>query len=482
MNESLKAKTFSNIGYNSITRIATLIFQVVGNVVLTRILTPADYGIVGFATIFTSFLWQFSDLGLGSALINRHELGDDALYTAFTLRCFLGLSIYLVAFLIAPFANTFLENPVVVDVVKILSLSFIINVFMFLPNAILTKELNFKKISFCNTATVFVQSTIAIILALKGIGYWSIVLANVSSAIFMVILINIIKPIKLKFMFNRTIADQLLNYGGNIFASGLLVFLIFNFDNFAIGSMAGATQLGYYSIAFNWGAMICTLSGSVILSVLFPTFSKMNGDMQRIKTAYLRILEYLAFAGVLANLILLVISKDFLVHVLGHGTDKWIPALSAFQILCVYGIIRTLLEPIGSVIMAIGKTEIIRKASLIVAFIEVSMLYPVIQMAGIVGVAILVTVAYSSQYLIYYPFISKELAVTSSELKIILMPLLAASAALLISLYYFSSYAGSSFVVIFVKVTIACAVYVCTHGLCTNWKILKELHGIVYTS
>ena len=482
MNESFKAKTLTNIGYNSIAKVASLIFQGAASIILSRILTPSDYGIVGFAGIFISFLGQFNDLGIGSALIHRHELDDKALYTAFTLRCFIGLSIYLVAFLIAPFAVTFFDNTAVVNVIRILSLCFIINILTFLPNMLLTKELDFKKISLYNTATVCVQSTIAITLALTGFKYWSIVFANVSSTIFMMLLVNVIKPVRPRFMFNRAIADQLINYGGNLFVSGFLVFLIFNFDNFAIGSMAGATQLGYYAIAFSWGSMVCTLLYSMIQSVIFPTLSKMKGDMERIKAAYLRVLEYVSFAGVLANLTLFVISKDFLIHILGHGTDKWMPALLAFRILCIYGVFRLLLEPIGSVIMAIGKTEILRRANIIVAAIELSLLYPAIKFTGIAGVALLVTVAYISQYVVYYPFIIKEMDVTFSELKNTLLPVLVSAATLLISLYFLNLFVSSSIIMIFVKIAIAGVVYTGTHGLCTKWKMHKEILGMVYSS
>ena len=479
MSESLKNKTLTNIGINSITKIVSLIFQAVGNIVLTRILTPADYGIVGFASIFISFLSQFSDLGIGSALIHRRHLEDKVLYTGFTLRCFLGITVFTVAWIIAPLARSFFDNPAIVTVLRILSFSFIINIFIFLPNTLLTKELDFKKISFFSTAKIFVQTIIAIILAVRGFNYWSIVIANVGSSVFTVILVNIIKPVKPRLLFNQAMAGQLFNYGGNIFLSGFLVFLIFNCDNFIIGNVGGAVQLGYYGLAFNWGAIVCTLSSSIILTVIFPTLSNMEGDVERIKTAYLRILEYIGFAGILANLTLIVISKDFLVYVLGHGSDKWLPALDAFRVLCVYGIIRTLLEPLGSVIMALGQIELLRKSNMIVACIEVPLLYPVVKMTGIVGVAVLVTIAYTLQYVVYYPFIKKQLAIAPSELLTPLIPSFVAAVALVISSWYFSSLVRSSLLIIFFKIAIACFVYMTTHGLYTRWKLVKDIRNII---
>jgi len=479
MSESLKLKTFSNVSYNSVAKLSTLFFQAIANIILTRTLTAGDYGIVGFATILTTFLGQFSDMGIGSALIHRPYLDDKALYTGFTVKFFLGIIICLAAWVAAPLAITLFDNPAVVDVIRMLSLIFIINSFMFLPNLLLTKELNYKKISLYNTLTVFLQSTVAIVLALKGFKFWSIVLANVSASVFMAVIVNIIKPVKPKFMFNRVIADQLINYGGNIFLTGFLVFIVFNIDNFMIGSVAGADKLGYYSLAFNWGAMICTMLSSTILSVMFPTLSKMQGDKVRIKNAYLRVLEYICFFGILANMTLFVIAKDFLIHVLGHGTDKWLPALFALRVLCVYGIFRILLEPVASVIMALGKTEKLRKVNFVVAAIELIFIYPILKQFGIEGVAVLVTFAYVSQFAMYYPFIKKELNITWVDLITSVTHSFSAAFAIIALFLVFEASWGSSLFIILAKILLCTTGYILLHGLTSKWKILKEMYGMI---
>ncbi len=118
---------------------------------------------------------------------------------------------------------------------------------------------------------------------------------------------------------------------------GFIVFTIFNVDNFIIGAVKGSSELGYYMIAFNWGSIICVILGTVVNNVLFPTFSRMEQDRERIKKSYLRVLEYVSCIGMLTNITLLLVSEDFLVYVLGHGTDKWLPALLSLRILCLYG-------------------------------------------------------------------------------------------------------------------------------------------------
>lgn len=482
MSESLKAKTFSNFGYNSVAKAISLVFQAIGNIILTRTLTAGDYGIVGFATIFTTFLGQFSDLGIGSALIHRAELDDNALYTGFTVKFFLGIAVCLVAWGVAPLASKLFDNPAVVDVIRILSLIFVVNSLMFIPNLLLTKELNFKIISIYNTLTILFQSTVAIILALNGFKFWSIVIANVSASVFTVVIINIIKPVKIKFSFNRAIADQLINYGGNIFITGFIVFIIFNIDNFVIGSVAGSNQLGYYALAFNWGIMICTLLNTTILSVMFPTLSKMHGDKERIKNAYLRVLKYISLIGIMVNMTLFVIAKDFLIHVLGHGTGKWLPALVVFRILCVYGIFRMLLEPIGSVLMAVGKTEQIRKANLIVAIVELTCLYPVLMFFGIEGVAVLVTIAYILQYAIYYPFLNKNMNISFDDIFTSVKHSIISITAILAVFILSEAYLRSSLVIMIIKIVMCFVCYILMHGIICKWKIHNEIYTMLVGS
>src|SRR5262249_17735494 len=188
-----------------------------------------------------------------------------------------------------------------------------------------------------------ISSIFCIALALAGFKYWSIVLGNICASIAAVVFINILKPVRLRFCFDSKAASELIHFGGSLFLSGLIVFAIFNADNFIIGAIKGSSLLGYYTIAFNWGSTICGLLSGTVLSVFFPIFSRIQQDRKRIKEAYIRVLEYIAFIGVLANASLLLVSKEFLVFVLGHGTDKWIPALTALRILCIYGIFRCLL-------------------------------------------------------------------------------------------------------------------------------------------
>ena len=370
MTTSLKTRTFRNIGYNAAAQCAMLIMQALANIVLARELASDDYGIIGFSMIFINFLGQFSDFGLNSAVIQEKKFDDKALYTGFTIKAILGLVACAASLACAPLAEMIFDNRAVVAVIQLLSLNLLINSMSFLPLSLLTRELNYKKIAASQILSTLANAFVSIVLALGGYKYWSIVGGTLGTTIVTAIMMNSLKPVKIRFSLDRAKAREYLRFGGNLFLSGLLVFFVFNADNLIIGTTKGAQTLGYYSLAFTWGAMISVLMGAVITGVLFPTFSRIQEDRERIKKGYLQILEVIAFLGAMANISLYVAAPEFLYFLLGNGSDKWMPALATFRIFCFYGIIRVVLEPVGAVIMALGNTRLFVRATGLVAVLE----------------------------------------------------------------------------------------------------------------
>jgi lipopolysaccharide exporter len=476
----LKQKTFNNVAYTGVARVVALVFQALANIILSRELSSSDYGLVGFANIFVNFLAQFSDLGLNSAVVQRKQLDETALYTGFTMKLGIGFFIYLIAFAGSGLALFFFDNPAVVGVIKLLALNFIINCFGFIPSTVLKRDLDYKKVAFATVCQTIVNSSLAMILALAGFKYWSIVFANLCATTAMVVALNFLKPVKIKFAFDKDAARQFMNYGTSLTLSGFVIFTMFNVDNFIIGAVKGSSELGYYMIAFNWGSIICLMLGTVVNSVLFPTFSRMEMDKERIKRSYLRVLEYVSFIGLLANITLLLVSKDFLIYVLGHGTDKWLPALMSLRILCIYGIIRFLLEPLGNVLMALDMTKVLLKTTIVSAVIEVALIYPALKYYGIEGVSLLITATYLVQYAIYYPIVKKTIDIQIGDFFAAIKDATISAAIILVLVLVLHQYLRADTVLMVVsEVLVISCIYFIVHGLMNNWKLAREAKGLL---
>lgn len=479
MKDSIKLKTFENIGYNAFAKITAFILQIVANIILAQNLVSSDYGIVGFAMIFIGFLSLFGDLGINSAVIQKDILNENGLYTGFTIKVILGVVIFITAFFISPVSNNFFDNNAVESVIKLLSLNFVINSLAFIPLTLLTRELNYRRLFIPHVGAAIVNFTLSIILSLNEFRYWSIVLANVCATATSVIILNTIRPIKIKFSFDKRAASEFFSYGGKLFLSGIIIFLILNTDNFVIGTAMGSEILGYYAIAFTWGAAICIVFENVVHSVLFPTFSKMQSDRERIRNAYLRVLEYVSFIGILINVNLLIISNGFLFFILGYGTDKWLPALTAFRILCAYGMLRVILVPVGNVVMALGDTGVLLRANIISAIIEIGLLYPALRYFDIEGAAIIVTIAYALQYLIFFPYLKKRLNLEFSVIFSYIRPAIISAGISILIIFLLETFWKFSLLSLFGKLFLSTAAYFISYGIITKWRLVTEVKSLI---
>lgn len=475
----LKLITVKNIGFNAFSNIAQFFLSAVAGIILAQRLSPSDYGVVGFAMIFINLLARFSDLGITDAVIQRNQLDDRGLYTGFTTKFILGIAVFAIGFVISPLTKLFFDHSAIENVIKVLSISFIISTFGFLPTCLLNRDLNYKKLIIPQLSSTVANSGLSIILALTGFHYWSIVLANVAGNVLFVLAVNFINPIKIKLKFDKKLFLEFMGFGVNLFLTGLIIFMIFNADNFAVGTLIGSVGLGLYTIAFTWGSMMSNRLSDVVHTVLFPTFSRIQNDTNKLRESYLKVLEYITFIGVISNLSLLLCSEDFLYYVLGHGTDKWIPALVTFQILLIYGILRTFLEPVGNVLKALGKTSLLLKSNLIAGTIELSLLYPVTKLFGINGVAMLVTISYSIQYFIYFPFLKKEIDLKYSDIWNFVKPTIISIVFIVALVSGAKGLMDSSLSSFIQKLVLSILGYAFFYSAITKWKLFKEAKAIV---
>ena len=472
--DNLEIKTVKNIGLNACSNLAKFILSGGASIILAQKLSSSDYGVVGFAMIFINFVTRFSDLGVTDAVIQRNKLDELGLYTGYTTKFFLGIFVFAVMFLLAPLTKLFFDNSAIENVIRILSITFIITTFGFLPICLLTRELNYKKLIIPQLSAAVVYSGLSVILALKGFNYWSIVLANVVSTVISILAVNFIHPIKIKFQFDWKLFREFMRFGTNLFYSGLVVYILFNADNFIIGTMLGSSMLGLYSIALHWGSMISGRLYDIVHSVLFPTFSRIQDDKTKLKESYLRVLEYITFIGIISNLTLLLCSQDFLYYVLGRGTDKWMPALTTFQIMLVYGIIRTFLEPLGNVLLALGESKLLLQANLVAAAIELSLLYPAIKYCGIEGVAIIVTISYAAQYFICFPFLKKKIDLQYADIWSFVKPTILSVIFVVTLVSVIQGFLDASLFSFMQKLLLSVVGYALFYSIITKWKLFKE--------
>jgi O-antigen/teichoic acid export membrane protein len=467
--------TLANIGYNAIAKVMTMAVTMVTSAILARNLSASDFGVVGIAMSVIGLFQRFSDIGINSSLIQRRALDKKVLETAQTLNLILVGALFLCALIFGPFTGSAFKSPAVPRVISVLAFGLLISTFGFLPSALLAREMKFAKLRVPSVGGTLVRGLVAVGCALAGWSYWSLVAGNLAGSFAMAVLLRIVRPVKAKLRVYRDNAKQLLLFGLPLWGSGLLVFAVFNLDNFVIGSVIGTTMLGYYTVAMTWSTFISGTLYETVHSVLFPRFSQIQLDRAYLTELYYRSLRVIMFISVMANAALFSVAGGFLVTILGKGTPRWLPSLGPLQILCVYGALRASIEPVGPVIMALGRTKLFLWANLIPALIEICFLPWIALKWGLRGVAGLVCVAYGLQWIVYGPFLKRELGMGPSKLLKLAIPVsLAAISGVLVS-RTIQLNDPLSWGSILLRSGVVCVVFSIVHEVLTRGAFLAEI-------
>jgi O-antigen/teichoic acid export membrane protein len=404
-------------------RLVAMLFQGVASIVLSQLLNAKDFGLVNFSSIVTGFVARLNDMGVEAAVVQRPTLGPRTLSTAFALKlatsALMTFALWLCA---APIAGM-LGTPGATPVIRVLASTFVLSALAFVPMVSLRKRVRYDAIGKVWVTSTLFGSACSISLALLGAGYWSIVLGQVVSALAVFVAAQLLEPSSYSLLIDREDGYQLLTFGGRVFLSSLLAFACFNVDNLLIGVTLGASALGLYGLAFNWATQICTFTSGTVLSVLSPAFANLGTDRGSIRLLYESSIRTLGLFGAMAYGSLALGSREFLVLVLGRGTDKWIEALPVLQVLCVYGVVRLMVEPIANVLMALGRAELLlRAAGLVFVTESVGVCATLLSGGGITSVAVVVTVAYALQCVYLGAKLRDELELGAIPLAAMILP------------------------------------------------------------
>ncbi len=382
---SLKSKTMRGMLWVSISNILLKFINFTISVILARLLEPSDFGLVAIALIVVNFFEIFRDLGIGPALIHRKDDSNTAADTAFYIFPTVAIIFYVISYFIAPAASGFFREEELGILIRVLSLTFVIWSFGSLPRTLLTKDLEFKKLVIPQLLPKISYGVVAIVMALQGYGVWSLVGGRLVLEVMSVITIWKAVDWRPSLRFDKKIALELLSYGKHVITASIIIFLISVVDVTFIGRLLGSGELGYYSIAFGISGLFTYQLSTLVSQVMFPAFSKMQGDMNKMGTAYLKTLKYLSLIAFPAALGIMSVSWYFIKVVYG---DKWLPAVAVLQVLCLYGLNKAMLKTTENLYLAAGKPKIMTKINLYQFTAMLILIYPLTIRYGILGTGI----------------------------------------------------------------------------------------------
>ncbi|HEX8148583.1 MAG TPA: lipopolysaccharide biosynthesis protein [Pyrinomonadaceae bacterium] len=353
-------------------------------VILARLLVPAEFGQVGFALLVISYLDTVGDFGVSSALIYERERPEEAADVSFVISLLTGLLWFAAAYAGAPLVAEFFDDPGVVSILRVTALVFVINALGNTHDALLRRDLEFKKRLAPDFAMALIKGGCSVGLAMAGWGVWSLVWGQLIGTAASTVALWLVVPWRPRWHTSWRTARGMLSYGGKIVSVNVVSAVVHDADFVIVGRVLGGAALGLYSLAYRTPEFFITMIIWVIGKVTFPVYAKLRDDPPALRQAFLLTLRYLSLITLPAGLGLAALGGLFVPAFYG---EHWEAATATLQALAVAGALRSLGSHAGDVYKATGRPGILTKLGILRAAVLVPSMWWGARY-GILGVAL----------------------------------------------------------------------------------------------
>ncbi len=397
MSVGLRHKTVNALLWSSLDRFGSVLILFLVNIVLARMLFPEDFGLIGMIMVFIAISNSIVDSGFGAALIQKKDVSKEDYSTIFYLNVALGIVFFIILYATSPLIASFYEQSQLTVLLRALAIVLVINAFVMVQSAILQKAVDFKKIARINIVSALLSGLLAIGCAIKGLGVWSLAIQVISNSCLKCVLYWITNPWRPMLIFSMQSLKNLFGYGSKLLLSGLLDTTYQNLQSLIIGKVFNSKDLGYYTQAQRLQDAPGLTISSIVTQVTFPVFSTLQDDNEKMKIGVKKSLKALVFINFPLMVLLAVIAKPLIVLLF---TDKWIPSILYFQLLCAAGMLFVLHTTTLSILKAKGRSDIFLKLEILKKTAGVALIVIGIISYGIIGMIIgMIVSSYVSYFL-----------------------------------------------------------------------------------
>lgn len=370
---NMKIRVARTLKWNVFDKLSTQVLYAVTGVILARVLSEADFGLVGAVLVFQAFASMFIEGGFSYALIQRKEPTERDYSSVFWFNMAMAVGLYIILFFSAPLIAGWFQNDVrLIALSRVMFLSFIINTAAIVPTSRLMKRMEVKMVAVSNSLGLIAGAVVGIVLALTGFGPWALVwqtiaLASVKTSVLWIS--TRWRPIK---YFSWAVLRSFFRVGGGMLVTSFLNTLFLNAYSFIIGNRAGLVSLGYYTQADKWSKMGVQSLSQVLTSSFLPVLSKYQDQPERYAAVTSKMNRFTAYLALPALGMLMVLAAPIF-HIL-FGT-KWDPSIILFQLLLLRGMFTVMSSLYNNYVVSLGKarlivyTELIRDGAAVLAII-----------------------------------------------------------------------------------------------------------------
>ena len=371
MSEDLRKETVKGVAWSGIDKIANGGILFIANIILARLLSPKDFGLLAIIAIFVQISQTFIDSGFTNALIQKKDRSQTDYSTVFFFNLAISIGFYIILFFCAPLIAHFFENDKLTYLTRVVGLNLIIGALVSVHKTKLTIELRFKIQAVISLISSIISVVIAILMAYHGYGVWSLVALSIVSITLQVLLIYVLIKWNPSILFSKTSFKTLFSYSSKLLGASLIHLLYRNVYPIVIGKKFSATDLGYFNRADLFASYGPLTIGTIVSRVAFPIFSRIQDDNLRLRNAYSKYIIYSSLIIFPVMIGLIILAKPLIILVL---KEQWLPMVPMLQILCIDWMFDHLNMINLNVLYVKGRTdiafrnEIIKKTLAIIIF------------------------------------------------------------------------------------------------------------------
>ena len=358
MPQSVRSQLLHGVAWNFIEKVLMRGASFIIGIILARLLSPSDFGLIGMLAIFVAISNVFIEGGLAKALIQRKDCKDIDFSTAFVANVGMSLMIYVVLFLTAPLIAAFYDEPILTDITRILSLNFVLGSFNIVQRAKLMDNVDFKSLAQINVISTIISGIVGIAMAYYGWGVWSLVGQTLCSTIVLLLLFPFYSKWHPSVRFSKDSFRQLFGFGSKLMATGVYSVILNNISTICIGRFYKSNQLGFYTRASQFSEIISSTMFDVLGNVTFPVLSHLQDDREKLVVVYRKSLFITAMLIFPLMILCALLSRPMVIILL---TEKWLPCVVLMQWLFLARMFTPLSAINMNTLNAVGRSDLFMK-------------------------------------------------------------------------------------------------------------------------
>jgi O-antigen/teichoic acid export membrane protein len=377
-----KTHAFKSISWMGLLRGATRGVAFIRLAILARILSPAQFGVFGVASLILALLEVLTDTGINVFLIQKKEESSDYISSAWIVSIARGILIATLLVVLAPFIAKFFNSPASYNVILLIAIAPFIRGFIN-PSIINTqKDIQFHKEFYVRTTLLFIDAATAITVAFITKSAQSLAWGLIISALFEVALSFLFFKPRPRLSLNIAQVKHIGGRGWWVTLTGIFVYLSENLDNITVGKMLGTEALGLYQSAYKISTLTISEINEVVNKVTFPVYTKLADDKDRLRRAFFKVVLTTSAAAFVLGIFIFIFAEQIVLIILG---PSWTGAIPVVRVLAFYGILRTFFGNFSAFFLSLEKQNYVAATTLVRLVVLIAVIVPLISVFGMVG-------------------------------------------------------------------------------------------------